>query len=386
MASYRRSRLPFDRLQTPKMPRRPFAMLPILRRQPVLFQRCSLPFACTEPNTRHSRMHNAQLRRQTVPQQAQQAPRPQAKATTRPQQWLKASPRPQQWLLIGVQGCRLTGFKPLKCLAGRLQCFQSSPSACAVPALQPAVCLHRAQHAPLPHAQRPTSQANGTPTSATGATPAGKSHHKATAMAQGIPAAAAMASYRRSRLPFDRLQTPKMPRRPFAMLPILGRPVAPSPVAVSPCCSSVAAAAMASYRRSRLPFDRLQTPKMPRRPFAMLPILRRPVAPSPVAVSLCCSSVAACRLPAQSPTRATPAYTTPNFAGKRYPNKPNRAPRPQAKATTRPQQWLKASPRPQQWLLIGVQGCRLTGFKPLKCLAGRLQCFQYSAGRLHQAL
>ena len=47
----------------------------------------------------------------------------------------------------------------------------------------------------------------------------------------------------------------------------------------------------------------------------------------------------------------------------------------QANAITRPQQWLKASPRPQQWLLIGVQGCRLTGFKPLKrlkCLAGRL--------------
>ena len=94
----------------------------------------------------------------------------------------------------------------------------------AVPALQPAVCLHRAQHAPLPHAQRPTSQANGTPTSPTGATPAGKSHHKATAMAQGIPPAAALASYRRSRLPFDRLQTLKtlktlkMPRRPFACI------------------------------------------------------------------------------------------------------------------------------------------------------------------------
>ena len=47
----------------------------------------------------------------------------------------------------------------------------------------------------------------------------------------------------------------------------------------------------------------------------------------------------------------------------------------QANAITRPQQWLKASPRPQQWLLIGVHGCRLTGFKPLKrlkCLAGRL--------------
>ena len=59
-----------------------------------------------KPNTRHSRMQNAQLRRQTVPQQAQQAPRPQAKATTRPQQWLKASPRPQQWLLIGVPGSK----------------------------------------------------------------------------------------------------------------------------------------------------------------------------------------------------------------------------------------------------------------------------------------
>ena len=59
-------------------------------------------------------MQNAQLRRQTVPQQAQQAPRPQAEATTRPQQWLKASPRPQQWLLIGVPGCRLTGLKRSK--------------------------------------------------------------------------------------------------------------------------------------------------------------------------------------------------------------------------------------------------------------------------------
>ena len=67
-----------------------------------------------KPNTRHSRMQNALLRRQTVPQQAQQAPRPQAKATTRPQQWLKGTPRPQQWLLIGVQGCRLTGLKRSK--------------------------------------------------------------------------------------------------------------------------------------------------------------------------------------------------------------------------------------------------------------------------------
>ena len=174
--------------------------------------------------------------------------RPQAKATTRPQQWLQASLRPQQWLVIGVQGCRLTGFKRLTPKMPR------RPFACI------ALC-------------RSSVHASGTP--------AGKSHHKATAMAQGIPPAIAMACYRRSRLPFDRLQT-------------------------------------------------LKTSKMPRRPFAC--------------IALCRSSVHA-----------------------------SGTPRP--KATTRPQQWLKASPRPQQWLLIGVQGCRLTGFKrlkPLKCPSGRL--------------
>ena len=82
MASYRRLRLPFARPQT-------LQTLQILQT-------------------------SAQLRRQKVPQQAQQAPRPQAKATTRPQQWLKGTPRPQQWLLIGVQGCRLPGLKRSK--------------------------------------------------------------------------------------------------------------------------------------------------------------------------------------------------------------------------------------------------------------------------------
>ena len=57
---------------------------------------------------------------------------------------------------------------------------------------------------------RPAPQGKGTPTSPTRATPARKSHHKATAMAEGHPPAAAMAiraSYRRSRLPFARPQT-----------------------------------------------------------------------------------------------------------------------------------------------------------------------------------
>ena len=228
-----RSRLPFDRLQTLKtlkMPRRPQQWL------------------------------------KSTPRPQQWLLLSQAKATTRPQQWLKASPRPQQWLLIGVQGCRLTGFKPLKCVHASGASRHSFLAAASSRQLPPSFVA--------PHAKRPTSQANGTPRSPTGATPAGKSHHKATAMAQGIPPAAAMASYRRSRLPFDRLQT-------------------------------------------------LKTLKMPRRPQQWL--------------------------------KSTPRPQQWLLLS-------------QAKATTRPQQWLKASPRPQQWLLIGVQGCRLTGFKPLQRL------------------
>ena len=198
------------------------------------YRRSRLPFA--RPQTLQK---SAQLGREKVPQQAQHAPRPQAKATTRPQQWLKGTPRPQQWLLIGVQGCRLPGLKHSK----------SPPSSAGKRPQQ-------AQHAPRPQAKAPTR-----------ATPAGKSHHKATAMAQGHPPAAAMASYRRSRLPFARPQTLQKSAQ-------LGR--------------------------------------------------------------------------------------------EKVPQQAQHAPRPQAKATTRPQQWLKGTPRPQQWLLIGVQGCRLPGLKRSK--------------------
>ena len=86
-------------------------------------------------------------------------------------------------------------------------------------------------------------------------------------MAQGIPPAAAMASYRRSRLPFDRLQTLKMPRRPFACIALCrsgvhasGTPAGKSHHKATAMAQGIPpAAAMASYRRSRLPFDRLQT-------------------------------------------------------------------------------------------------------------------------------
>ena len=56
---------------------------------------------------------------------------------------------------------------------------------------------------------RPAPQGQGTPTSPTRATPARTSHHKATAIAEGHPPAAAMASYGHSRLPFAKSQTPQ---------------------------------------------------------------------------------------------------------------------------------------------------------------------------------
>ena len=79
------------------------------------YKRSRLPFATPQTlQTFQLPQKFAQLRREKVPQQGQHAPRPQAKATTRPQQWLKGTPRPQQWLLIRVQGCRLPGLKRSK--------------------------------------------------------------------------------------------------------------------------------------------------------------------------------------------------------------------------------------------------------------------------------
>ena len=202
------------------------------------FRHSSLPFA--RPQTLQK---SAQLGREKVPQQAHHAPRPQAKATTRPQQWLKGTPRPQQWLLIGVQGCRLPGLKPskpsksppssagtrypnkpphaprpqAKATTRPQQWLKGTPrpqqwlligvQGCRLPGLKPS----KRSKSP------PSSAGKGTPTSPTRATPARKSQHKATAMAEGHPPAAAMASYRRSRLPFARpqtFQTSKSSKRP----------------------------------------------------------------------------------------------------------------------------------------------------------------------------
>ena len=118
-------------------------------------QGCRLPGL--KPSKRSKRFQkSAQLRRDKVHQQAQHAPLPHAKATTRPQQWLKGTPRPQQWLLIGVQGCRLLGLKPSK----RSKRFQKSAQ------LRTEQVHQQAQHAPLPHAKattRPQQWLKGTP-------------------------------------------------------------------------------------------------------------------------------------------------------------------------------------------------------------------------------
>ena len=201
------------------------------------YRRLRLPFA--RPQTLQTLQKSAQLRREKVPQQAQHAPLPHAKATTRPQQWLKGTPRPQQWLLIGVQVCRLPGLKPSKPSkssksppnsAGKRYPNKPNRRHARTQAQYAAVCqASNPPNLPTPPKIRPTPQGKGTPTSPTRATPAGKSHHKATAMAQGHPSAAAMASYRRLRpvflepLPRPTLQA-KATTRPQQWLKSTPRP------------------------------------------------------------------------------------------------------------------------------------------------------------------
>ena len=213
-----------------------------------------------------------------------------AQATTRPQQRLKGTPRPQQWLLIGVQGCRLPGLKPSKR-------SKSPPSS----------------HAPRPHATattRPQQWLKGTHT------------------------AAALASYRRSSLPFARpqtlqtLQTSAQLRREKVPQQSQHAPLPHAKATTRPqqwlkgTPPAAAMAIRASYRRSRLPFAGPQT----------LQTLQ----------------------------------TSAQLRRDKVPQQAQHAPLPHAQATARPQQWLKGSPRPQQWLLMGVQGCRLPGLKPSK--------------------
>ena len=301
----------------------------------------------------------AQLRREKVPQQGQHAPRPQAKATTRPQQWLKG--HPPAAAMASYTRSRVPFAKPQT-----LQTLQKFAQ------LRREKVPQQAQHAPLPHAKPPqghsngsraphgrsngffigvqgsrlpglkpskpsnsskscpTPQGKGTPTSPTRATLAGKSHHKATAMAQGHPTAAAMASYTRLRLPFARPQTLQTLQK------------------------------SAQLRREKVPQQAQHTPlphaKATTRPQQWLKGTPRPQQWLLIGVQVC-------HLPGLKPSKSS--KSPPNSAAKGTPTS-QQAPRPHAKATTRPKQWLKGTPRPQQWLLLGVQGCRLPGLKRSK--------------------
>ena len=321
MASYRRSKLPFARPQTlqtlqksaqlrrEKVPQqaqhaplphakattRPQQWLKGTPRAAAMasYRRSRLPFA--RPQTLQTLQKSAQLRREKVPQQAQHAPLPHAKATTRPQQWLKGTPRPQQWL---------KGTPPAAAMAIRAS-YRRSRLPFARPqtlqTLQRSAQLRKekvpqqAQHAPLPHAKattRPQQWLKGTPTRAT---PAGKSHHKATAMAQGHPPAAAMASYRRSRLPFARPQTLQTLQK------------------------------SAQLRREKVPQQAQHAPlphaKATTRPQQWLKGTPRPqqwLKGSPRPQQWLLIGAQGCRLPGLKPSKSPPSS-----AGKRCPNKPN---------------------------------------------------------------
>ena len=266
---------------------------------------------------------------------------------------------------------------------------QGHSTAAAIASYRRSTSVCQASSPPNPPKVRPTPQAKGTPTSPTGATPAGKSHHKATAMAegQGHPPAAAMASYRRSRLPFARPQTlqtlqksaqlrkqkyPNKPNSPHARGKSHHK-------ATAMAQGHSTAAAIASYRRSTSVCQASNPPNPPNAPKVEVPqqaqhrharTQKTPQSHSngsraPRGRSngfFWAFNVAVCE--ASNPpnaSNASKALATPNSARKRYPNR-HHAQRCKQKP---PQQVPdKATAMAQSRLLImGIQGCRLPSLK-----------------------
>ena len=162
-------------------------------------------------------------------------------------------------------------------------------------AFKGAVC--QASNAPNPPKVRPAPQGKGTPTSPTRATPARKSHHKATAMAQEHPTAAAMASFigvQGCRLPGLKPSKPSNSPK-VAQLP-QGKGTPTSPTRATPARKSHhKATAMAQEHPTAA---------------AMASFI----------------GVQGCRLPGLKPSKpSNSSKSLPNSAGKRYPNKPTRA-------------------------------------------------------------
>ena len=179
---------------------------------------------------------------------------------------------------------------------------------------------------------------------------AGKSHHKATAMAQEHPTATAMAiraSYRRSRLPFARTQKPPQGHsNGWRAPPGRSNPARTShPKATAMAEGHPPAAAMASYRRSRLPFARpqtlqtLQKSAQLRREKVPQQAQHAPLLATPNAAGK--SHHKATAMAQEHPTAAAMAYFIGVQGCRLRGLKPSK-------------QWLKGTPRSQQWLLIGI--------------------------------
>ena len=188
-------------------------------------------------------------------------------------------------------------------------------------------------------------------------------------MAEGHPPAAAMASYRRSRLPFARPQTLQTLQKSAQLRREKGTPT--SPTRATPChaqrCRQKPPQGHSNgsraphgrsnglfYRRSRLPFARPQT-------------LQTMAQGHPTVAAM--AAYRHLRLPFPRPQTLQTLqilHKSTHLRRQKVPQQAQHAPLPHAQATTRPQQWLKGTPRPQQWLLIGVQGCRLPGLKRSK--------------------
>ena len=265
MASYRRSRLPFARPQTLQTLQNP-PNAPKVRIAP---QGQGTPTSPTRATSARKSHHKATAMAQGhLPAAAMASYRRSRLPFARPQtlQTLQNPPNaPKVRIAPQGQGTPTSLTKPSKTLQtqGHLPAAaMASYRRSRLPFARPQTL----QNPPNAPKVRIAPQGQGTPTSPTRATPARKSHHKATAMAQGHLPAAAMASYRRSRLPFARPQTLQTlqnpPSAPKVRIAPQGQGTPTSLTKPSKTLQTqghLPAAAMASYRRSRLPFARPQT-------------------------------------------------------------------------------------------------------------------------------
>ena len=282
---------------------------------------------------------SGQLRKEKVPHQAQHAPLPHAKATTRPQQWLKST-------------------------SGRQR---SSIAACPLPALSPLLFPNKPNTRHCRTQKPPQGHSNGS------RAPHGRSNgflyaFKA-AVCQGLKRSKTLQTLqksgqlRREQVPQQAQHAPlshaKATTRPQQWLKSTPRPQqwlllyafkAAVCQASNPPKPSQTLQKSGQLRREKVPQQAQHAPlshaKATTRPQQWLKGTPRPQ-------QWLLIRVQGCRLPGlkRSKTLQT-LQKSGSSAGNRYPNKPNTRPLSHAKATTRPQQWLKSTPRPQQWLLL----------------------------------